>query len=358
MEKILVINPGSTSTKIAVYEDETPLFVESIEHSQDELKKYAMVIDQYEMRKDLILSTMESKGVKKEDLTAVVSRGGLLPPIEAGAYKVNDDMVWQLTYAPQNHHASNLGGVIGNAISKELGGIPAYIYDAVTVDEMEPLAKVTGLPEMKRKGMGHNLNMRAAAMRYAKESGKPYNELSLIVAHLGGGITLSLHYKGRIVDMISDEEGPFSPERAGGLPVFQVIDAATAEGATNHTMMHKVKTQGGLMGYFGTTDTRVVEKMMKEGDEKADLVYNAMILNVARNIAKLAVYVNGEIDGIILTGGIAYSEYFASEVEKRVKFIAPLTVYAGENEMQSLALGALRVQRGEEQAKTFVRVEP
>lgn len=357
MEKILVMNPGSTSTKIAVYQDETPVFVESIEHSQDELKKFDTIIEQYEMRKDLILDVMEKNGVKKEDLTAIVSRGGLLPPIEAGAYKVNDDMVWQLTYAPQNEHASNLGAVIARAISKELNDIPAYIYDAVTVDELEPLARVTGLPSMQRKGMGHNLNMRAAAMKYAKESGKSYNDISVVVAHLGGGITLSLHHHGRIVDMISDDEGPFSPERAGGLPVFQVIDMAASEGMDKKTMMKTVKSQGGLMGYFGVNDTRIVEKMMKDGDEKAGLIYNAMILNVARNIAKLAVYVDGGIDNIILTGGIAYSEYFTKEVEKRVKFIAPVIVYPGENEMESLALGALRVQRGEETAKTFVKVE-
>lgn len=357
MEKILVMNPGSTSTKIAVYQDENPLFVESIEHSQDELKKFENIIDQYEMRKDLILATVQKNGVKKGDLTAIVSRGGLLPPIEAGAYEVNEDMVWQLTYAPQNEHASNLGGVIANAISKELG-IPAYIYDAVTVDELEPLAKVTGLPEMKRKGMGHNLNMRAAAMKYSREQGRPYSDISVIVAHLGGGITLSLHHQGRIVDMISDDEGPFSPERAGGLPAFQVIDMATRENMGKKAMMKKVKTQGGLMGYFGVNDTRIVEKMMMDGDEKAKLIYDAMILNVARNIAKLAVYVDGKVNNIILTGGIAYSEYFTKEVAKRVEFIAPVIVYAGENEMESLALGALRVQRGEEKAKTFVKVIP
>lgn len=357
MEKILVMNPGSTSTKIAVYQDETPLFVESIEHSQEELKPFENIIDQYEMRKDLILATMEKNGVKKDDLTAIVSRGGLLPPIEAGAYEVNDDMVWQLTYAPQNEHASNLGAVIAHAISKELG-IPSYIYDAVTVDELEPLARVTGLPEVKRKGMGHNLNMRAAAMKYAKEKNRPYGDISVIVAHLGGGITLSLHHKGRIVDMISDDEGPFSPERAGGLPAFQVIDLATREGMNKKLMMKKVKSQGGLMGYFGVNDTRIVEQKMKDGDEQAALIYNAMILNVARNIAKLAVYVDGKVDNIILTGGIAYSDYFTSEVAKRVEFIAPVIVYAGENEMESLALGALRVQRGEEKAKVFVKVEP
>ena len=218
-------------------------------------------------------------------------------------------------------------------------------------------AKVTGLPEMQRKGMGHNLNMRAAAMKYAKEHNKPYSDISVIVAHLGGGITLSLHHKGQIVDMISDDEGPFSPERAGGLPAFQVIDMATREGMGKKAMMKKVKTQGGLMGYFGVNDTRIVEKMMMDGDEKAKLIYDAMALNVARKIGEEAATVAGDIEAIILTGGIAYSEYFTNEVKKNAEWIAPVIVYPGENEMESLALGGLRVLRGQEEAHEFVRTE-
>lgn len=357
MEKILVMNPGSTSTKIAVYEDEQPLFVESLSHSSDELAPFEDIISQYDFRKGIILDALQKHGIDLKELTCIVARGGLLPPLKAGAYRVNDDMVWQLTYAPQNEHASNLGAVIADAISKELDNIPAYIYDAVTVDELEEISRITGLPEMHRKGMGHNLNMRAAAMRYAKESNKPYKDINVIVTHLGGGISVSVHHDGRMIDMISDDEGPFSPERAGGLPGFQIIKMMSQPDMDAKKMMKKVKTQGGLMGYFGINDTRELEKMIADGDEKAKLIYDAMALNVAKNIAKLSVCVNGDIEKIILTGGIAYSEYFTKEVEKRVKFIAPVLVYAGENEMESLALGALRVQRGQEEARTFVKCE-
>lgn len=356
MEKLLIINPGSTSTKIAVYEDENCLFVESLEHDSETIKKYENIISQFEFRKDLIVETVEKNGVQLKDITAIVARGGLLPPVEAGAYKVNEDMVWQLINAPQNEHASNLGAVIANSLSKEYG-MPSYIYDGVTVDEMIPVVQVTGLPHMRRKGIGHNLNMRAAAMRYAKENNKKYQDCTTLVAHLGGGISVSLHHNGRVVDIVNDEEGPFSPERAGGLPVFQVIDMATSGKYDKKAMMKIVKNQGGLVAYFGVNDTRIVEKMMVEGDEKAKLVYEAMALNVAKKIAELATVVNGKVDTIILTGGIAYSEIFTKMISDRVSFIAPVTVYGGENEMQSLALGGLRVQRGEEKAKEFHKVE-
>ena len=239
MERLLVINPGSTSTKIAVYDDTTPLFVKSIEHDPKEVSKYDAVVDQYEMRRDLILSVLPANDVLIRSLTAVVARGGLLPPVKSGAYEVNQDMVDQLRYNPQNEHASNLCAVIAYSISEEYE-IPSFVYDPVTVDELEPIARITGLPEMERKGMGHNLNMRAAAMKYSKNVNRPYSELTLIVAHLGGGITLTLHKNGRMIDMISDDEGPFSPERAGGLPIFQVIKMATSEEYDYKKAMKKI----------------------------------------------------------------------------------------------------------------------
>lgn len=355
MERLLILNPGSTSTKIAVYEDEKQLFVEVLPHSVHEISKYEKIIDQYDLRKDAIFSTLEKYGVEVDSLTGIISRGGLLPPIETGAYEINEDMVWQLRNAPQNEHASNLGAVIAYEISKEKG-IPSYIYDGVTVDEMIPLTKIAGLPGMRRKALGHNLNMRAAAMKYAKENKINYNEITLAIAHLGGGISISLHDKGKIIDFVSDEEGPFSPERTGGLPIFQLIDMATSGAYDKKAMMKIVKTKGGLMGYLGTTDSREVEKMIEAGDEKAKLVYEAMALNVAKHIAQLSVVVDGKLDAIILTGGIAYSKMFTNMIIKRISFIAPVIVYAGENEMQSLALGGLRVLRGEEQAKKFTKV--
>lgn len=356
MEKILVMNPGSTSTKIAVYQDETPLFVESIEHSQDELKPFENIIDQYEMRKDLIVATMEKNGVRKEDLTAIVSRGGLLPPIKAGAYRVNEDMVWQLTYAPQNEHASNLGAVIADAIAKPLG-IPAFIYDGVTVDEMMPILKITGLKEISRKGIGHNLNTRAAAMKYARENGKEYKDCKLIVVHLGGGISVTLQYGGKVADIINDEDGPFAPERAGSLPSQSLIKYFGQSGMTAKEMLKKMKSRGGLVAHLGVNDSREVEKMIENGDEHAKLIYDAMALNVARKIGEEAATVAGDVEAIILTGGIAYSEYFTNEVKKNAEWIAPVIVYPGENEMESLALGGLRVLRGQEEAHEFVKSE-
>lgn len=352
MMKILAVNPGSTSTKIALYEETSELFTSSIEHSQEELGRYKNIADQYAMRYQTVLEVLKEKKVRLAELAAVVGRGGLLPPVKAGAYVVNREMLDQLKFRPVNEHASNLGALIAFEIATPLG-IPAYIYDPVTVDELEPLARVTGLVEMHRKGMGHNLNMRAAAIRHCQETGKSYNKQTLIVAHLGGGITLSLHKNGRMIDMISDDEGPFSPERAGGLPGFQLIRMATSGEYDYQAMMKKVQRQGGLMAHFGTSDAREIEKRIAGGDEKAALVYEAMAHNVAKNIGKLAVVVCGKVDSIILTGGIAYSKMITDWISERVSFIAPVAVLAGENEMQSLALGALRVLRGEEEASIF-----
>lgn len=356
MEKLLILNPGSTSTKIAVFEDETPLFTQSIVHTPEELAPFDHVAEQYEFRKDLVVKTLKEHGVALSELTGIVSRGGLLAPIEAGAYEVNDDMVWQLKNKPQNEHASNVGAMIARALSVELG-IPAFIYDGITVDELTPINKLTGLPILRRKGMGHNLNTRAAAMRYARENGKDYKDITVIVAHLGGGISVNLHHNGRIEDFINDEEGPYSPERAGGLPMFDVIKMCFDGKNTYDSMMKTVKRQGGLMAHLGTTDSRKVEEMIAAGDEHARLVYEGMALNVAKNIGKCAPGVCGRVDAILLTGGIAYSKYVTEYIRERVEFIAPVVVYPGEDEMLSLALGGLRVLRGEEKAKIYHKVE-
>ncbi len=356
MEKLLVMNPGSTSTKIAVFEDENPIFVESIEHGAETTGAFENVFDQYEFRKETIIDCLNRHEIKLESLTAIVSRCGLLPPIEHGAYKVNEDMVWQLEHNPQNEHPSNVGAPIAFALSKELN-IPAFVYDGITVDEMIPLTKITGFKDMRRKALGHNLNMGAAAKRWAKEENKDYTKSNLIMAHLGGGITLSLHSQGKIIDFVSDEEGPFSPERSGGLPLFQVVDMAFSGEYDKKSMMNKIKRKGGLIDHLGTNDSREVEKMIEEGDEHAKLVYEAMALSISKHIAALSATVNGEVDNIIITGGIAKSEMFANMIKERVSFIAPVIVYPGEDEMQSLALGCLRVLRGQEVAKDFVKVE-
>lgn len=356
MEKLLIINPGSTSTKIAYYEDEKQIFVESISHSADVIAQYDLIVDQFEFRKDMILDVLQKNNVKLEELTGIVARGGLLPPVKAGAYRVNEDMVWQLKNKPAMEHASNLGAVIADAIAKPLG-IPAFVYDGVTVDEMMPILKITGLKELQRRGIGHNLNTRAAAMKYAREHGKEYKDCKLIVVHLGGGISVTLQYGGKIADIINDEDGPFAPERAGGLPVQALVKYMGETGISAKDMLKKMKSRGGLVSHLGVNDSREVEKMIKDGNEKAKLVYDAMALNVARKIGEEAATVAGDVEAIILTGGIAYSEYFTSEVRKNAEWIAPVIVYPGENEMESLALGGLRVLRGEEKAHEFVRVE-
>lgn len=356
MEKLLILNPGSTSTKIAYYEDEEQIFVESISHSADVLAKYDLIVDQFEFRKDMILDVLAKKKVALKELTAIVARGGLLPPLKAGAYRVNEDMVWQLKNKPVMEHASNLGAVIADAIAGPLG-IPAFIYDGVTVDEMMPILKITGLKEITRKGIGHNLNTRAAAMKYARENNKAYRDCRLIVVHLGGGISVTLQYEGKVADIINDEDGPFAPERAGGLPVQSLVKYMGETGISTKDMLKKMKTQGGLVAYLGVNDSREVEKMIADGNEEAKLIYDAMALNVARKIGEEAATVAGNVEAIILTGGIAYSEYFTQEIRKNVEWIAPVVIYPGENEMQSLAFGGLRVLRGEETAHEFVKTE-
>lgn len=354
--RILAINPGSTSTKIAVYDDETPLFVESIEHPKNEIAAFEEIFDQYGFRKDAILKVLSEHGVALEGLTAVVSRGGLLPPVPSGAFEVNDDMIWQLHYRPENEHASNLGAPIAKSIADALG-IKAYIYDPVTVDELDPVSRIAGLAEFRRKSLGHALNMRAAAHAYAEGAGRPYEELNLIVAHLGGGITLSAHRAGRMFDMVSDEEGPFSPERSGGLPVFQTLEWAAGSGEPFRALYKHVKTKGGLMGHLGTNDAREVEAMIAEGDEHAKLVYEAMALSIAKHIATLAASLKGRVDAVIVTGGLAKSKMLTEWIGERVGFIAPFAVIAGENEMESLVKGTLRVLSGQEEAHEFHKVE-
>lgn len=353
MKEILVINPGSTSTKIAWYCGSEKKWGENIEHDPAQIKAYAAIYDQLEMRTRLVLDTVAAKGEALSQLAAVVSRGGLLGRVRAGAYEVNDTMVEILRQRPVNHHASNLGAAIALQIARA-AKVKAYIYDPVTVDEMIDLVRVTGLKEVERFGQGHNLNMRAAALRLCSQLGADYTRQNIIVAHLGGGITLSLHSQGRIIDMISDDEGAFSPERAGAMPVYRLLKALDGKKLDYAATMKLLQRGGGLTSWFGTSDTRAVERMaLEEGNVQAKLVYDAMALSVARSIAKLAVVVNGKVDHIILTGGIAYSKYFDQQISDRVRFIAPVTVLPGENEMESLALGALRVLNGEEQAHQF-----
>lgn len=352
-EKILVINPGSTSTKVAVYEGENQKWMESISHSQEELKAYPEVFDQLDMRRELIRACMERHGDTVCSLAAVVSRGGNMPPVSAGAYEVNDYMVDCLHYRPIDQHAANVGAGIALQFARE-AGIKAYTYDALTVDEMEPVNTITGLKGIRRPARGHNLNTRAAALKLCRDKGLCYSDVNLIVAHLGGGITINLHSGGKMVDVIMDEEGPFSPERAGGMPVYAIVNMAFSGEYTRETLMRRLQRQGGMISHFGTADMRQVEARIDAGDREARLAFEAMALATAKNIARIAPSVCGKVDYIILTGGLAYSERFTGLVKERVGFLAPVETIPGENEMQALAQGALRVLRGEEEAKLLL----
>lgn len=352
MRKILVINPGSTSTKIAVYDSHTQLWQENIEHDSQALKAYPSIFMQIPFRLPIILERVRAHGDRLDELSCVMSRGGLLPPLHSGAYEVNEEMLDVLENRPMNHHASNMGAAIAYQIARPLG-IKAYIYDPVTVDEMIDLVRITGWKEVRRHGQGHNLNMRAAALRYCREGSLDYTKQTLIVAHLGGGITLTLHAGGRIIDMVSDDEGPFSPERAGLIPNFKLTKMICQNNLSYQDAMFKQQRQGGLTSLLGETDLRRVQERIQAGDQEAALAYDAMALGVAESIGRLAVVVEGRVDQIILTGGIAYSEMFTGKVEARVRFIAPVTVLPGENEMQALADGACRVLDGEEEATVY-----
>lgn len=356
MEKILVLNPGSTSTKIAFFEGDQEQWKESISHSREELSVYADTCDQLDFRYALVLEAMKAHGVTPADLSAVASRGGPFAPVHCGAYEVNEAMCEVIRTNPMDPHASLLGALIAKKIADD-AGLKAYIYDAVSVDELLPVCRITGVPQMLRQIKGHNLNMRAAALKLCKEEGWNYAEKNIIVAHLGGGISVSLQQQGRIVDMVSDDDGPFAPERAGLMSAPQLMDELDSGRTTIAAMRKLCKGGGGLVAWLGTNDSRKVEAMIEAGDEKAKLVYEAMALNVAKAIGRLAPVCNGKVDRIILTGGIAYSKYFTAMITERVDWIADVTVIPGENEMQSLAEGALRVLRGEESARTYPDAE-
>lgn len=354
MFRMLVINPGSTSTKIAVFDDLNPVFVETLRHSSEELAPYNTIFEQYEFRKNVILNALKEKNVPIESLNAVVGRGGLLKPIEGGTYNVNEKMIEDLKIGVQGQHASNLGGVIAYEIAKSVN-IPAFIVDPVVVDEMDEIARISGMPEIQRKSIFHALNQKAVAKRYAKEQGKKYEELNLIVAHLGGGISVGAHRKGRVVDVNNalDGEGPFSPERTGSLPVGDLVKLCFSGKYTLDEIKKKITGKGGLMAYFGTNDARDVKKMMDEGNKEAELVYKAMAYQVAKEIGMCSTVLKGEVDAIILTGGLAYGKEFVEWITERISFIAPVAVYPGEDEMLALAEGGLRVLRGEETAKEY-----
>ena len=350
--RILAINPGSTSTKFAVYDGETQILSKSLNHSVEELSKFHNIIDQFEMRKREVENTLKENNIELRSINAVVGRCGGLPPVKSGAYIINDEMIDRLIHRPTLDHASNLGAMISYAIANEIG-VNSYIYDPVSVDESEDIAKVSGLKGLDRVCLTHALNTRAMAIKYAKMNNKNYKDLNLIVAHLGGGISLNVHEKGKMVDFVTDEEGPFSPERAGRLPSKMLVDLCHSGKYSYKEMVKNMRGKGGIVSYLDTVDAREVEERIANGDEYAKLIYDALALQVAKAIGELSTVVNGDVDAIIITGGIAYSKYMTKSISKRVKFIAPVEILPGENELEALAFGALRVMEGEEKATIY-----
>lgn len=351
--KILALNPGSTSTKIALYEDSKEVFKINIEHSNEELEKYKNVADQYEMRYEAIINLLKENNFDINKLDAVVGRGGLLPPVKSGTYRVNELMVDRLKNRPVVEHASNLGAIIAFSIAEPLS-IPAFICDSVAVDELEDIARISGMADISRKSFVHALNMRAVAIKTAKEMAKDFNDLNLIVAHLGGGISISIIKHGKIADIVSDDEGPFSPERSGRVPCKDLMNMCYEK--EKAVVSKKMRGKGGLISYLGTNNALEVEAMIKKGDEHAKLVYEAMAYQISKGIGELATVVDGKVDGIIVTGGIAYSEFITSRIKKSVNFIAPVIIVPGENELEALASGTLRVLKGEEKANEYTEV--
>ncbi|MBB6715405.1 butyrate kinase [Clostridium gasigenes] len=352
--KLLIINPGSTSTKIGVYEGEKEILEETLRHSSEEIEKYETIYDQFEFRKEVIINVLKEKNFDMNTLDAVVGRGGMLKPMEGGTYTVNEQMLEDLKVGVQGQHASNLGGILSNQIGKELG-IPAFIVDPVVVDELQPIARLSGTPEIPRKSKFHALNQKAVAKRYGKESGKGYENLNLIVTHLGGGVSVGAHKNGKVIDVNNalDGDGAFSPERAGAVPVGDLIKLCYSGKYSEAEVCSRMVGKGGFVAYINTNDVRDVLKLVNEGNKEAELIYNAFIYQVAKNIGEMATVLEGKVDAIIITGGIAYSEKVIADIKKRVGFISEIVVYPGEDELLALAQGAIRVISGEEEAKVY-----
>ncbi|ADV93148.1 MULTISPECIES: butyrate kinase [Bacillaceae] len=356
-KRILTINPGSTSTKIGVFHNERSIFEKTLRHNIEELQRFDRIIDQYEFRKNHILETLHEQGINISKFDAVCARGGLLRPIEGGTYVVNDEMIEDLKSGYAGQHASNLGGIIAREIADGLN-IPSYIVDPVVVDEMSVLAKVSGMPEIERKSIFHALNQKAVARKAAASLGKRYENMKMIITHMGGGITIGVHDRGRVVDVNNGlhGEGPFSPERAGTVPAGDLVDLCFSGEYTKEEIMKKLVGTGGLLGYLGTNDAVKVEQMIQGGDEKARFIYDAMAYQVAKEIGAASAALKGEVEAIVLTGGLAYGKSFVSAIRSYIDWISDVLVYPGENELQSLAQGALRVLQGEEQSKQY-RIE-
>ena len=352
--KSLIINPGSTSTKIGVFEDETLLFEETLRHSTEEISQYASIVDQKDFRKNIIVNLLNEKNFDINSLNMVVGRGGMLKPIPGGTYAVTDDLLEDFNLGKQGQHASNLGGILAREIGDSIG-VPSFIVDPVVVDEMMPIARYSGVPELPRTSVFHALNQKAVAKRYANEIGKPYTDLNLIVVHMGGGVSVGAHKNGRVVDIFNalDGDGAFSPERAGSVPSGALIKMCFSGKYTEKEVYKKIVGNGGFNAYMGTNDMRDVEKAVLAGDKHAEELRDAFVLQVAKDMGSMACVLDGKVDQIIVTGGIAYDKGVVAGLKERAEWIAPFTVYPGEDELLALVQGGLRVVNGVEEAMKY-----
>lgn len=352
--KLLIINPGSTSTKIGIYEDEKEVLETTLRHSSDEIAKYATIFDQLDFRKDIILEILKEKNFDINELDAVVGRGGMLKPIPGGTYKVTEALIEDSKKGVQGQHAANLGAILANEIAKKVN-VPAFIVDPIVVDELEPVARISGIPELPRKSKCHPLNQKAVARRFARENNTEYDKLNLIVAHMGGGVSIGAHKLGRIVDVNNalDGDGPFSPERSGSVPVGDLVKMCFSGKYTEAEVYKKILGRGGFVAYLDTNDARDVLKKVSEGDEEAKLIYDAFIYQISKTIGEMATVLEGKVDKILLTGGIAYSEKVVNDITKRVGWITEVKAYPGEDELLALAQGAIRVLSGKEESKIY-----
>lgn len=352
--KLLIINPGSTSTKIGVYSDEKEVLVETLRHSSDEIAKYDSIFEQKNFRKEVIMNILKKNNIDVSSLDAIVGRGGMLRPIPGGTYEVTDKLLEDLKIGVSGQHASNLGGILANEIAKEVG-IRSFIVDPVVVDELQDVARISGMPELPRRSIFHALNQKAVAKRYAKECGKRYEDLNLVVVHMGGGVSVASHRDGLVIDVNNtlDGDGPFSPERSGSVPVGDLVKLCFSGKYTESEIYSKIVGKGGYVAYLNTNDARDVLKAKEEGDEYASLIFEAFIYQICKAIGEMSTVLNGKVSQIILTGGIAYSPVVVNAIKERVQWISDITVYPGEDELLALAQGALRVLNGEEEGKVY-----
>jgi len=354
IKRILVINPGATSTKIAVFDGENQLFKRSIEHKDEQIKECKRIFDQYKFRMETIYNVLKEEKIDLETLKAVVGRGGLVKPVPGGTFAVNQKMLDDLEKAARGQHASNLGAVLAYSIAEKLN-IPSFIVDPVAVDELEPVARICGYPGFEKNCLSHALNIRAVARKVAAGMGKKFTDYNFIVIHLGTGISVNALKKGKMIEACNaKDDGPFSVDRCGALPVTQLVDLCYSNKYTKEELHKRVIREGGIYAYLGTRDIREVEEREKNGDGQAKNILDAFTYQVAREIGAMGATLCGEVDRIIFTGGMANSERVVNDISRRVKFIAEIELVPGEEELQSLALGALRVLNGEETANEYL----